>query len=262
MAIDHGKGRQPSSPRRRAALLHGRRSPVLTIVFWTLLAYFMLPLAWFVVNATKSNCDLFVSFGLAFADTFAFFDNIGQLATYQDGIFFRWFANTILLRRGRRGRRRASSRRWAATRSRSSTSSAAAAYSPAILEATAVPGTALAVPIYMLFSQWGLINTEAAVIIPALARPFGLFPMMVYARDAVPGVDARGGAGSTAPVRPHLLDDRLPAAHARLRDGAAASSSSRPGTTHFLPLIVLNRVGQVPLTVGLSLWNKLANAGG
>ena len=31
---------------------------------------------------------------------------------------------------------------------------------------------------------------------------------------------------------------------------------------YFLPLIVLNQSDLFPLTVGLSLWNKLANAGG
>ena len=38
-----------------------RKSPVLTVVFWMLLAYFMLPLAWLVVNATKSNSEFFDS---------------------------------------------------------------------------------------------------------------------------------------------------------------------------------------------------------
>jgi len=76
--------------------VRARRAPVLTVVFWMLLAYFMLPLAWLVVNSTKSNADVFTTFGLAFADAFSLFDNIGRLATYQDGIFFRWFANTIL----------------------------------------------------------------------------------------------------------------------------------------------------------------------
>ena len=71
-------------------------SPVLTIILWTILAYFMLPLAWLLVNSTKTNADLFGTFGLAFADKFALFDNISQLLSFQDGIYLRWFANTIL----------------------------------------------------------------------------------------------------------------------------------------------------------------------
>lgn len=246
--------------RRRTAQLRGRRSPVLTIVFWTLLAYFMLPLAWLVVNSTKSNEDLFTSFGLALSSSFAFFDNIGQLATYQDGIFFRWFGNTILYAvvgaggaaviaamggyalakfdfHGRRG------------------------VLAAILGATAVPGTALAVPIYMLFTQWGLINTQAAVIIPALASPFGLFLMMVYARDAVPEsmleaarIDGAREGRIFWTIAFRLL---VPGFVTVLLFQLVATWNN-----YFLPLIVLNESDKFPLTVGLSLWNKLANAGG
>src|SRR5215218_8399760 len=86
-------GRKAESRRgpRRA-----RASVLLSVVLWCLLAYFLLPLLWLVVNSTKSNGDLFTTFGLAFGDTFALFDNIASLARYQDGIFFRWFATTVL----------------------------------------------------------------------------------------------------------------------------------------------------------------------
>ena len=69
--------------RRRQRRLRGRSSVILTVVFWMLLAYFMLPLAWLVVNSTKTNSDLFATFGLAFSDTFALFDNIGQLIEHR-----------------------------------------------------------------------------------------------------------------------------------------------------------------------------------
>ena len=248
------------SSKRRQARLRGRRSPVLTIVFWMLLAYFMLPLAWLVVNSTKSNDQLFTTFGLSFADTFSLFENIGTLATYQDGIFFRWFGNTILYAvvgaggaaiiaamggyalakfdfHGRRG------------------------VLATVLGATAVPGTALAVPTYMLFSQWGLINTEAAVIIPALASPFGLFLMLVYAQDAVPEsmIEAAriDGAGEGRIFWQIAFRLMVPGFVTVLLFQLVATWNN-----YFLPLIVLNESDKFPLTVGLSLWNKLANAGG
>lgn len=238
----------------------GRRSPVLTVVFWMLLAYFMLPLLWLVVNATKSNTELFTTFGLALPQQFALGDNIARLATYQDGIFFRWFGNTILYavvgaggaaliaalggyalaKYDFRGRR---------------------AVLASVLGATAVPGTALAVPIYMLFSQWGLINTEAAVILPALASPFGLFLMMVYAKDAVPDsmieaarIDGAGELRIFATIAFRLM---VPGFVTVLLFQLVATWNN-----YFLPLIVLNESDKFPLTVGLSLWNKLANAGG
>ena len=240
--------------------MRARHSPVLTVVFWMLLAYFMLPLAWLVVNSTKSNADLFTTFGLAFADAFSLFDNIGMLATYQDGIFFRWFANTIL---------------YAVVGAGGAAILAAmGGYALAkfdfigrrgvlatVLGATAVPGTALAVPTYMLFSQWGLINTEAAVILPALASPFGLFLMMVYAKDAVPEsmIEAARIDGAREGRIFWTIAFRLmvPGFVTVLLFQLVATWNN-----YFLPLIVLNESDKFPLTVGLSLWNKLANAGG
>lgn len=254
---DVAAGRSVRSRRRRSA---PRASVLLTIVLWCLLAYFLLPLAWLVVNATKDNGDLFTTFGLAWGKTFALFQNIGALATYQDGIFFRWFGNTILYAGvGATG---------------AALISAMGGYGLAkfrfpgrrgilasILGATAVPGTALAVPTYMLFAQWGLINTEAAVILPALASPFGLFLMMVYAQEAVPEsmleaarIDGAREGRIFWSIAFRLL---MPGFVTVLLFQLVATWNN-----YFLPLIVLNESDKFPLTVGLSLWNKLANAGG
>ena len=246
--------------RRRQRALRGRSSTDLTIMFWMLLAYFMLPLAWLVVNSTKTNPDLFATFGLAFADTFALFDNIARLTTYQDGIFFRWFGNSILYSVVGAGL--------------AAVFAAMGGYVLAkfdfygrrgvlamVLGATAVPGTALAVPTYMLFSQWGLINTELAVILPALASPFGLFLMMVYAKDAIPDsmIEAARIDGATEGRIFWTIAFRLmvPGFVTVLLFQLVATWNN-----YFLPLIVLNQSDKFPLTVGLSLWNSLANAGG
>lgn len=237
-----------------------RTSPVLTVAFWLILAYFMLPLVWLVINATKTNADLFTSFGLAFGDTFALAGNIGQLASYQDGIYFRWFANTVLYAVVGAG--------GAALFAAMGGYALAKYVFPGrrgvlagVLGATAVPGTALAVPTYMLFSSWGLINTEAAVILPALASPFGLFLMMVYARDAVPEslieaarIDGAGDLRIFWRIGFRLM---APGFVTVLLFQLVATWNN-----YFLPLIVLNQAEKFPLTVGLSLWNQLANAGG
>ena len=73
-----------------------RRSVVLTIVMSLYLVYTLLPLAWLLINATKTQPDLFSSFGLWFGDSFALGDNIVQTFTYRDGIFLRWLGNTLL----------------------------------------------------------------------------------------------------------------------------------------------------------------------
>lgn len=57
---------------------------LLTVVCLLLAAYFLLPLFWLLVASTKSNDDLFSSFGLWFAD-FHLIDNLKMLFTTQDG---------------------------------------------------------------------------------------------------------------------------------------------------------------------------------
>lgn len=246
--------------RRRLRRLRGGRSPVLTALFWMLLAYFMLPLVWLVVNSTKSNSELFVTFGLALPERFALWDNIVQLATYQDGIFFRWFANTILYAVVGAGGAAVIAAMGGYALAKFDFAGRRGVLA-SILGATAVPGTALAVPTYMLFSQWGLINTEAAVIIPALASPFGLFLMMVYAADAVPDsmIEAARIDGASEARIFWTIAFRLmvPGFVTVLLFQLVATWNN-----YFLPLIVLNESDKFPLTVGLSLWNKLANAGG
>src|SRR5947208_7831454 len=49
-----------------------------------------------------------------------------------------------------------------------------------------VPGTALAIPLYLLLSKVGLINTPLAVILPSLVSPFGVYLMRIYAEQALP----------------------------------------------------------------------------
>lgn len=238
----------------------GRKSPILTITMWALLAYFMLPLVWIVINSTKTYGDLFTTFGLAFGDEFALFNNIAALASYQDGIYFRWFANTILYAVVGAGGAAiiAAMGGYALAKF---TFPGRRGILASVLGATAVPGTALAVPTYMLFSRWGLINTEAAVIIPALASPFGLFLMMVYAKDAIPEsmLEAARIDGARESRIFWSISLRL------LAPGFVTVLLFQLVSTwnnYFLPLIVLSDSGKFPLTVGLSLWNSLANAGG
>ena len=55
-----------------------------------------------------------------------------------------------------------------------------------ILGSIMVPATALAVPLYLLLSKVGLINTPLAVILPSLVSPFGVYLMRIYTAQALP----------------------------------------------------------------------------
>src|SRR5690349_19449626 len=83
------------TPRRRVSL-EARRSNLLTLGMLALLVYFLLPLFWLVVAATKSTGDLFSTFGLWLGRDFNLLTNIRETFTYDDGVYARWMANTFL----------------------------------------------------------------------------------------------------------------------------------------------------------------------
>lgn len=80
----------------RTSPTQSKKSIVLSIVMALYLLYTLVPLFWLVINATKTQPDLFSTFGLWFGDSFALGDNIVQTLTYRDGIFLRWLGNTLL----------------------------------------------------------------------------------------------------------------------------------------------------------------------
>ena len=138
-----------------------------------IVAYFLFPLYWLVVASTKSNADLFSSFGLWFAD-FNFIENVRTVLTFQDSVFIRWFFNSIL---------------YAVVSGVGAAFLATAAgYAfgqydfpggkalfSIVLGAIMVPTTALAIPTYLLFARAELTDTYWAIILPSLVSPFGVF---------------------------------------------------------------------------------------
>ncbi len=80
----------------RTSPTQSKKSIVLSIVMALYLLYTLVPLFWLVINATKTQPDLFTTFGLGPGNSFALFDNIAETLTYRDGIFLRWLGNTLL----------------------------------------------------------------------------------------------------------------------------------------------------------------------
>lgn len=237
-----------------------RPSTVLTVILVGMLVYFLVPLLWLAINATKTNVGLFESFGLWFHSDFALFSNIRDVLTYNGGIYVRWFANTVL---------------YAVTGAGGAALLAAlAGYSLAkydypgkrllfaiVLGAIMIPTTALAIPTYLLLSEVRLVDTPLAVIIPSLASPFGLYLMRVYAASAVPDelleAGRIDGASEFRIFRSVALRLLAPGFVTVLLFQLVAVWNN-----YFLPLIVLNNPDYFPLTVGLIQWNSQANAGG
>ena len=235
-----------------------RTSWVLTVVVLLLTLYFLFPLYWLLVASTKSNADLFSSFGLWFAD-FSLVENVKTVLTFQDGVYIRWFLNSIL---------------YAVVSGVGAAFLATAAgYAFAkydfpggkalfsiVLGAIMVPTTALAIPTYLLFARAQLTDSYWAIILPSLVSPFGVFLMRVYAADAVDTtlieaarVDGVGELRIFFTVALRLL---MPGAVTVLLFALVSTWNN-----YFLPLLMLNSPQLFPLPVGLAQWQATAAGG-
>jgi multiple sugar transport system permease protein len=224
------------------------------------LIYSFLPLFYLVVASTKTNAELFSTFGLWFASSFHLFSNLQEVFTHDGGIYLNWLWNTlyysVVSAVGATFVATIAGYAFAKFRFRGRTLLFAL-----ILGSIMIPQTALAIPIYLLLSKVALVNTPLAVILPSLVFPFGVYLMRVYAEQSIP-------------------DDLLDAARV---DGAGefriffrvALRILAPGfvtvllfsfvftwNNYFLPLIVLNDPTLYTITVGLAAWNSQASAGG
>jgi multiple sugar transport system permease protein len=237
-----------------------RRSSVATFLLTVYLVYSLLPLFWLIVSATKSNSDLFSSFGLWFAKRFNLLANLREVFTYSGGVYVRWLGNTAL---------------YAVVSAVGAAFLATlAGYALAkfefrgrnavfavILGSIMVPQTALVIPIYLLLSEVHIINTPLAVILPSLVSPFAVYLMRVYAQNSVPDelIDAARVDGANE------LKIFLRVAFRILVPGFVTVllfTFVATWNNYFLPLVVLSDPKLYPLTVGLASWNQEANANG
>jgi multiple sugar transport system permease protein len=229
------------------------KSTILTIVMIVFVLYSVLPLVYLIINSTKTEGDLLSTFGLSFGSSFNLFDNIGKVFTYNGGIFLQWLGNTLLYVVVGAG-----GATFVATIAGYGIAkynfSGKRAVFAVVIGSIAIPGTALAVPTFLLFSSVGLTNTPWAVIIPSLVSPFGLYLIWTYAVDAVPQeileaarIDGAGEFRTFFSVSIRLL---APGIVTVLLFSIVATWNN-----YFLPLIMLSDPKWYPLTVGLSQWN-------
>ncbi|MCB4864965.1 carbohydrate ABC transporter permease [Bifidobacterium pseudocatenulatum] len=258
--------RDEAAERRRAArsgfanVSNPRRSKLLTLVCAVFAVYCLFPFVYLAVNATKTQADFTSTFGLGFGRTFALWDNIRTVFTYDGGIFGRWLLNTILyvvvgaggatllailggygLAKFRFPGRRA--------------------VFAVIIGAISVPGIALAVPQFLLFAKLNLTNTPWAMIIPSLVSTFGLYLMWIFSEQAVPTelleaarVDGAGELRTFFQVSLPLLAPGIVT--------TALFSIVATWNNYFLPLIMLKDSNWYPLTIGLNQWKDQASTAG
>ncbi|GAA2989429.1 MULTISPECIES: carbohydrate ABC transporter permease [Streptomyces] len=255
--------RAPASrraPRRRHSPDRPRRSVLLTVLMGLTALYALLPLAWLVINASKTQKNLLDSFGLWFSGDFALWDNISQTLTYDDGIFVRWFLNTVLYVVVGAGGATFLAVLGGYGLAKFDFAGKRAVFAT-VIGAVAVPATALAVPTFLMFSKMGLTNTPWSVIIPSLISPFGLYLMWVFAAEAVPTelleaarVDGSGELRTFFRVALPLLAPGIVT--------VLLFTMVQTWNNYFLPLIMIKDPGWYPLTLGLNAWNEQASTAG
>ncbi|MFE0033922.1 carbohydrate ABC transporter permease [[Kitasatospora] papulosa] len=246
--------------RRKHSVARPRRSTVLTLLMGLTAVYALMPLAWLVINATKTQRGLLDSFGLWFSGEFAFWDNISQTLTYDDGIFVRWFLNTLLYVVAGAGGATFLAVLGGYGLAKFDFAGKRAVFAT-VIGAVAVPATALAVPTFLMFSKMGLTNTPWAVIIPSLISPFGLYLMWVFAAEAIPTelleaarVDGSGELRTFFQVALPLLTPGIVT--------VLLFTMVQTWNNYFLPLIMIKNPDWYPLTLGLNAWNQQASTAG
>jgi multiple sugar transport system permease protein len=252
----------PAGPRRRRTggdTLSGvtLKSRILVTAGLAVAAvYFLVPVYWLAVSATKSSSDLFGSFGLWFRDPQPL-ENLERVFTFNDGIFGRWMLNSAL---------------YAGVGALFATLFAGmAGYALAkfgfrgrealfnlILGGVLVPSTALALPLYLMLSSPDLSNTYWSVLLPSMVTPFGVYLSRIYAAAAVPDelIEAArmDGAGEfrifvTLGLRimsPALITIFL-------------FQFVDIWNNYFLPLVMLSDQELYPITLGLTTWQSFAD---
>jgi multiple sugar transport system permease protein len=249
------KGKPGRAGKARAPRTAGVK-PTTTIIVTAILAivalYFLVPVYWVVVNATKSTEDLFGTNGFWFGNTFQLFSNLGDVLTANGGAFPRWALNSLL---------------YSGVGAIFATYFAVAAgYALAkfefpgrnaifafVLGGVLVPGTATALPLFLVFSKIGLTNTYWSVLLPSLLSPFGLFLARIYASAAVPDEVLEAGridgASEMRIFHTIVLRQLIPAIVTIVLFQFVAIWNN-----YFLPLVMLADEKLYPITLGLNNW--------
>lgn len=228
-------------------------------VAWTLIAvlislYFVFPVYWLFIASTKTNAQLFAYVAPWLPPHVSLWHNIVQLFRYGSGVYARWLLNSFA---------------YALSGAAFSTViSGLAGYAFAVfteetwlrsvfwilIGAIFVPVTALALPIFVMMSKFGLVNNPLAVILPSFVSPLGLYLMRIYSDQGIPRevlesarIDGASEWRVFHAVARHFLT--APAAAVFLFTFVANWNN------FFLPLIVLNSPGKYPVNLGLTVWN-------
>jgi multiple sugar transport system permease protein len=218
--------------------------------------YFLVPLWWILVASSKTSRDVYATNPLWFSD-FRLWSNIGDLFTYEHGIYLTWLGNSALYAGlgGAIGTLIAAMCGYALSkyhfRGRE-------VIFNVILGGVLVPATAMALPLFLLFSKVHLTNTYWAVLLPSIVSPFGVYLTRIFAASSVPDevleaarLDGSGEVRTFFTVSLRLMSPALVTVF--------LFQFVTIWNNFFLPLIMLRNQSLFPVTFGLYNWTTQLN---
>jgi multiple sugar transport system permease protein len=247
-----------TTPRFRA---RGPRESVMSrgaamLVMGVFTIYFLLPIFWLLVSSTKTLGNFDSTFSLWFSDTSLpdFITNIGKLFTYDGGIFPRWMLNSIVyaVLAGGIGTVLAGMCGYALAKYKFF---GREVLFNVVLGGVLVPATALALPLFLIFSQVQLTDTFWSVFLPSVVSPFGVYLSRIYAASSVPDeiveaarIDGSGEIRTFFTVSVRLMSPALVTVF--------LFQFVSIWNNFFLPLVMLRDQTLYPVTLGLFTWNS------
>ncbi len=226
------------------------------IIMGVCTVYFLVPIWWLFVGASKSRDQFSSTSPLWFAD-FDLGANISELLAYRDGVFLRWMANSLLYTGGAAllGTLLAAMCGYALAKYRFP---GRETLFNVVLGGVLVPATALALPLFLIFSKVEATNTFWSVFLPSLVNPFGVYLARIYATASVPEelleaarLDGSGEVRTFFTVSVRLM---FPALVTIFLFHFVAVWNN-----FLLPLIMLGDERLFPVTLGLYSWNTQVN---
>lgn len=234
---------------------------LLTVVAALFAVFFLAPLVWLAVNATKSQADIYSSFGFWFAGPFRLWRNLGNLGRNISGagVFVHWLGNTLLYAVGGALGATALSALAGYGFSRYRFRGGNALFL-LVMATLLVPLTSIALPLFLVYAKVGLVNSVWGMILPGMVSPIGIFLMRTYLDAAVPKdlIEAArlDGASELFIFLRIALPLALPGLMTVLLISVVAIWNN-----YFLPLIIFSKNSLYPLTVGLSSLSHGAETG-
>ncbi|MCK2241619.1 MULTISPECIES: carbohydrate ABC transporter permease [unclassified Crossiella] len=217
--------------------------------------YTLLPVLWLLLAATKDRDALFNSEVLSLTN-FSFWQNLADVFAEDKGLFGRWYLNSLLYAGVGAGI--------------SAVVSIACGYAfdkylfrhkeklfGLVLAAVMVPQTVLALPLYLMASASGLVNTFWAVFIPVLFNPFGVYLGRIFSQGYVPGevleaarIDGAGELTMFFRVALRMLGPGVVTVF--------LFQLTAIWNNFFLPMVMLSDQQLYPVSLGLYTWNSAA----